>query len=77
MELILQIPADIEVALRALAAEEHKTLDSVALDAVKTALGGRLPKQRDLSDLAGRCTIDAATLAALEEQRQIDPELWK
>jgi hypothetical protein len=78
MEITLYIPADVEDALRARAEEEHKSLDCVALDAVKKGLGVPMPQQhRDLSDLAGRRTMDAATLAALQEQRQVDPDLWK
>ena len=79
MEITLSIPADLEDELRERAAAEHKSVDLVTLDAVKRGLAAQpaISKKRDLSDLAGRRTMDAETLAALDEQRQIDPELWK
>ena len=79
MEIILTIPAYLENELRERAAAEHRSVDLVTLDAVKRGLAvpPATSKKRDLSDLAGRRTMDAETLAALDEQRQIDPELWK
>ena len=79
MDITLHIPADLEDELRERAAMEQKSIDLVTLDAVKRGLAAQrnLQKKRDLSDIAGRRTMDSDTLAALDEQRQIDPELWK
>jgi plasmid stability protein len=88
-----QIPGDIEQALRARAAAEHKSVDAALLDALARGLGieqqmARVPRQadrteppngrkRDLSDIAGTWVVDPETEAILEEQNQIDPELWQ
>lgn len=79
MVITLTIPADLEDELRGAVAAERKSVDLVTLDAVKRGLATQpvISKKRDLSDLAGRRTMDAETLAALDEQRQIDPEIWK
>jgi len=79
MQITLEIPADVEQALLRRAAAEHKSLDCVTLDAVVRGLGPSSPasKKRDLSDIAGQRLMDADTLAALDEQRRIDPDLWK
>ncbi len=45
--------------------------------ATTDAAGNPLPKKRDLSDLAGQHLIDDDMRKIFEEQRQIDPELWK
>ncbi len=41
------------------------------------ALRGEEPRQRDLSDVAGTWIEDPEVDWALEEQRKIDPALWR
>jgi hypothetical protein len=45
--------------------------------ATTDAAGNPLPKRRDLSDVVGQHLIDDEMRKVFEEQRQIDPELWK
>lgn len=73
------VPEELDSALRALAAAEHKSPEQTILDALARGLGLSEPaqKRRDLSGIAGARTIDERTRAAFEEQRRIDPELWK
>ncbi len=73
------IPAEIDNALREEAAAQKKSLNQVLLDAVARGLGlVTQPKQvRDLSDVAGKCSIDDKSRAIFEEQRQIDPRDWE
>jgi plasmid stability protein len=75
----INIPDDIDRALRARAAAEHKSPEQAILDELEKGLGldASQQKRRDLSGIAGMRTIDDEARAAFEEQRQIDPELWK
>ncbi len=72
------IPKVLDETLRRRAREEHKSLNRVAVEALMRALGlTEAPiAQRDLSDVAGEWQADPDTERALEEQRQVDPELW-
>lgn len=73
------IPRRLDKALRAKAKAEGKSINTIAVEALEAALGvnGELPKRRDLSFMAGTWDNDPAVEAALEDQRRIDPELWK
>jgi plasmid stability protein len=73
------IPEEIDRAIQARATAEHKSPEQAILDALARDLGFSAPteKRRDLSDIAGQCTIDDEARAVFDEQRQIDPELWK
>lgn len=76
---IRNVDDEIDAAIRERAAQERKSLNNMVLELLRRALGIG-PKenvQRDLSDVAGVCSIDERTRAAFEEQRQIDPEIWK
>jgi plasmid stability protein len=79
MELkIRNIPDDVDAALRQRAAAEGRSLNDVALEALLR--GAAVPpseKRRDLSRFAGSWAADPATEAALREQDQIDPDLWR
>lgn len=76
---IRNIPPDVDRALRRRAREEARSLNEVAVDALRRALGlAEEPvTQRDLKDIQGTWVDDPETDAALAEQRQIDPELWR
>lgn len=73
------IPKSIDKALRERARREGKSLNEVALAALGAGLGLGEEQRvwRDLSDIAGTWVKDAAVERALEEQRTIDPELWR
>jgi len=76
---ISNIPPELEAMIRAKAAAEHQSPEQAILDALARGMGLGEPsqKKRDLSGIAGARTIDDRTRAAFEEQRRIDPELWK
>ena len=80
MECAIDLPAELERALRERAATAGTSFDAAVVDAIARGLGVNLQrprKRRDLSEIAGRCLIDPETEAAFEEQRRIDPEMWK
>ena len=80
MPYTLDIPDELGRVIKERAAAEHKNLDAVILDALARGLGVELrkpTKKRDLSDIAGSWLIDPETEAVFEEQRRIDPDLWK
>lgn len=76
---ITNVPEEIERALRARAAAEHKSPEQAILDALARDLGVSRPcqKKRDLSDIAGTWEEDPEFDAALEDQRRIDWEMWQ
>lgn len=73
------IPRSVDRALRERARRENRSLNEVAVEALAEGLGvDEGPRQwRDLSDIAGTWVRDPAVERALEEQRQVDPELWR
>jgi len=74
------IPSDLDQALRKTAGQQHKSLNQVAVEALRRAAGlGEKPpvKRRDLADVAGTWKDDPGTDAALADQRRIDPEMWE
>jgi plasmid stability protein len=73
------IPPHLDEALRARAREEGKSLNEVALETLLagSGLAGEPAKRRDLSDIAGTWVDDPETTRAFEEQRRIDPDLWR
>lgn len=86
---IHDVPPNLDAALRRRAREERKSLNEVALEALAKVFGltrpavkkrdltGQAIKQRDLRDVAGSWKRDDAVMAALEDQRRVDPELWR
>lgn len=72
------VPAGVDQALRRSARDQGKSLNQVAIETLERAVGIADPgKKRDLSDLVGTWKDDPETAAALEDQRRIDPELWR
>jgi plasmid stability protein len=73
------IPPAVDEALRQRARDEGRSLNEVAIDALTRALGlADAPvRHRDLGDVAGTWEDDPAIDDALEDQRRIDPELWR
>lgn len=73
------VPPLLDEALREKAREEGKSLNEVTIEALLVGVGlaGQPVKRRDLSDIAGSWVDDPATDEILQEQRRIDPELWR
>ena len=73
------VPPLLDEALRARAREEGKSLNEVTIEVLRTGLGlkGVPVKHRDLSDVVGTWVADPELEEALEDQRRIDPELWR
>jgi hypothetical protein len=73
------IPRAVDAAIRERARREGRSLNEVAVEAMADGLGvGTLAQvRRDLSDVAGTWTRDAAVEAALTAQDRVDPESWK
>ncbi|MEO6597270.1 MAG: hypothetical protein ABIP94_21210 [Planctomycetota bacterium] len=72
-------PSELARALRTRAQRENKSLNTVAIEALLRALGleGEPPIQRDLSDIVGTWQDDAEMKRVLQDQRFIDPEMWR
>jgi plasmid stability protein len=73
------IPPILDEALRSRARDEGKSLNEVAIETLLAGVGlaGEPVKRRDLSDIAGTWADDPEVTEALEDQRRIDPELWR
>lgn len=73
------VPEHLDRALREQARRENKSLNEVAIAALLRALGmqGDPPIQRDLTDIAGTWQDDPEMERVLQDQRRIDPELWR
>jgi plasmid stability protein len=78
MELTIRdIPEEVDRALRARAAAEGKSIDQVALDALRAASLRFTEKKRDLSDIAGTWVHDPIFDEIRAEHERIDPDMWK
>ena len=73
------IPENVDKALREKARREGRSLNEVAIEVLARALDVEAEpvRYRDLSDIAGSWVEDPEVDEALEEQRKIDPELWR
>ena len=74
-----RIPKQVDAALRRRARRERKTLNQVTIEALTEGLGllEEPKKRRSVQDLVGARRKDPDLEAALDEQRRIDPELWR
>ncbi|MBA2320626.1 MAG: hypothetical protein H0V89_05660 [Deltaproteobacteria bacterium] len=74
-----QIPEAVDRLLRRRAAEEGASLNEVAIAALARGLGiGTVEvKHRHLGDIVGSWVSDPETDASLDEQRRLDPDLWR
>jgi hypothetical protein len=72
------IPEAIDSAVRERAKAEGKSLNEVAVEALKDGLGLGTSDvvRRDLSEVAGTWKKDAAVEAALADQDRVDEDLW-
>lgn len=75
---VRNVPRIVDRALREKARREGKSLNEVVVEALMRALGVEEEvRHRDLRDIAGTWAADDAIDRALEEQRRIDPDLWR
>ena len=74
-----KVPPQIDRELRKRARKEHRSLNEIALEALKQGLGldGQPVRYHDLDDLAGTWVHDPAFDRAIESMDQVDPALWK
>ncbi|MBI3299247.1 MAG: antitoxin [Elusimicrobia bacterium] len=74
---IRKVPASVDAALRAKARRQGKSLNAVALEALRTGAGvAEQVRHRDLDSFFGSWVPDEAADKALKDQRRIDPDLW-
>ena len=73
------VPQDLDDALRERARREGRSLNDVALEALRRDVGllGDRPRKRDLSSFAGTWVEDDAVEEALSDQRRVDEGLWR
>lgn len=75
---IRSVPDFVDKALRARAKKENKSLNQVALDVIQQALISEKPRvYHDLDEFIGTWVEDPEFDKIMEEQRQIDEELWR
>jgi hypothetical protein len=74
-----QVPPEVDDALRRRARAERKSLNAVALEALKTGLllNGEPVCHHDLDFLIGSWVEDPEFDAAIRAQDQVDPDLWR
>ncbi len=76
---IRNVPKPVDAALRRRARLQRKPLNEVALEAMAEGLGvveARV-RRRSMRDVLGALPADPDLVAAIADQRRIDPELWK
>jgi len=76
---IRSVPVDVDRSLREQARRRNQSLNDVVLEALRRAAGvdGAERTYHDLDHLFGTLEPDPELDRILEEQRQIDPELWR
>jgi plasmid stability protein len=72
------IPASVDRALRARARREGRSLNDLALEALRVSVGvgADVLLNQDLDDLIGTWEEDPVFDAAIQEQDQVDEALW-
>ena len=70
------VPAEVDIALRAKAAQRKQSLNRIVLDELTRALIGK-PVRTDFSDLVGKWAPDPGFDEVIASQRQIDADKWK
>jgi hypothetical protein len=76
---IRRIPSNVDEALRRRARESRKSFNQVALEALADGAGSPAGVYDDLDFMIGTLSnAEAEKLdAEIEQQRRVDPELWK
>jgi len=73
---VRRVPRSVDRALRKLASESRRSLNDVTREALARGAGVELSHE-DLESFFGSWVEDPEVDRALDEQRRIDPELWK
>lgn len=75
---VRNIPTEVDHGLRQRAEAEHKSLNTLLVEALASYAGVSAPTRvlRDLPAIFDGEPLEPEVLQALEEQRQIDPEMW-
>jgi plasmid stability protein len=73
------VPREVDRALRERAEREARSLNEVAIEVLRIALGltDAPVRQRDLADLAGTWVADPEIEGVLAEQRVIEEDMWR
>ena len=73
------IPTGLDKELRRRARTSGKSLNSVAVDALKRGAGltDEAVRQRDVGDIAGTWVEDADFDRAVKDQHRVDRRLWR
>ena len=73
------VPPHVDTALREKARRENRSINEVAIEALMQGVGlaAERAKRRDLGDIAGTWKHDPKIDEVLEDQRRIDPDLWR
>jgi len=76
---VRNVPESVDQALRERAHRERKSLNQLTLELLAEAVGdvANGHPRRNLASIAGSWASDADTEQALDDQRRIDPELWR
>ena len=75
---IRKVPPSVDSVLREKARRQGRSLNEVALEALKTGAGvGAEVRYHDLDGVFGSWIEDRAVDEALKDQRRIDENLWK
>ena len=76
---IHNVSDELDAAIRERVAVEHKSLNVVLLDVLRRGLGmtRKQPAKRDLSDIFDGTPLEPEVIQALDDQRRIEPEIWK
>jgi len=75
---IRNVPSPVDSVLRDKAKRQGKSLNDVALEALRAGAGvSSQVRYSDLDDFFGCWISDKAVHKALEEQRRVDERLWK
>ncbi len=73
------VPSAVDSLLRKKAEQEGRTLNDVAVEALQRGLGlaAEEPEYDDLDDLIGTWEEDPDFEAAIGQQDEVDPRLWR
>jgi plasmid stability protein len=76
---IRKIPHEVDKALRRKARKEGKSLNEIAVEALARGAGVEtvVTENRDLEFAIGSWIEDPEFDKTIDDQRQIDPDLWK
>lgn len=71
------VPAEVDQALREKSRQRGISLNQLLVEELTEATGGEPKRRRSLQHLLGKWQDDPEFDRILEEQRQIDQEMWR